>query len=1002
MAGTSEPTVALSFANNFWGKEDAGVGPMLQRMHDAKTTCEELKGFYSARNAIEDEYARKLLALSKKPLGSVESGSLKTSLDVLRLEVESMAKAHQNIAGQFKTECEEQLTAFSGAMRERRKIVQGGIEKLLKLKMQQTQTVNKTRDRYEQDCLKIKGYIAQGHMVMGQEEKKNKTRLEKAQIALTGSSAEYEAAIKALEDTTGRWNRDWKQACDKFQDLEEERIEFLKASCWMFANIQSTVCVSDDASCEKMRIALEECDIEKDIVTFITEKATGQEIPDAPKFMNFCRDYDDDEASEAAEENYTMAQFPRSGNPAFRSSSPNPSMASSHAAPESRSKPSRSSVEPEPEQAIVKKERRRRDRDRDGERRGSQDRRRKAIEGSNSPNDWAVVQPGTPSSRSKRDSAHMQQRESTPTRSQRNREAIQNTPHNEYPLDGMTMYCRPGHMASDGSSGSSPVQRPSSSQGGSDYSSPTTVSSSSDGSQQQVMTTPRDEDKQMKRKSGFFSGGGPFRRKSKSDKEQRQQQIQQQREMALQEQRLLEAHKQKEQAAVMARPSPKSRGTWSPSTTQRNTASPQTNGNAYGSSGGRLRQSQLMLGDERHDSPEPIDPHASVALNVGGNVFDVSRPDSSNNTQKPPLEEDPTMDPIAQALAELKGVTKNSVGRNSADRFFGLSTPAPSATPRPSTAVAAAQRGTPPPTYVPKTSALDLPPPAFTSAQMQQTTQRYTAQRDNLLEGPPQMPAARNESPSRQGSGRQRSKTIDYQRPQSRNSHDMTPREDPAARSVSPIPNRSVSPRPQIYGEAAYRNNSPKPRNDYSRSASPNPYTQSRPGTASSNRPGQYATYSGSPGGQEIALSNQYRNASPAPSHHSHHSRNDSYSSRSRAGSVHAGSVRDGYGSANNRQSFHGDSAGAVQMYQGGAGGQISRPRSKSQADNRFSRDGRPILRYARAMYQYQAAIPQELPFAKGDILAVLREQDDGWWEAEIVGVQGRPGLVPSNYLQNC
>ena len=56
----------------------------------------------------------------------------------------------------------------------------------------------------------------------------------------------------------------------------------------------------------------------------------------------------------------------------------------------------------------------------------------------------------------------------------------------------------------------------------------------------------------------------------------------------------------------------------------------------------------------------------------------------------------------------------------------------------------------------------------------------------------------------------------------------------------------------------------------------------------------------------------------------------------------------------------------------------------------------------ARAMYQYQAAIPEELGFGKGDILAVLRQQDDGWWEAELVGVQGRPGLVPSNYLQAC
>lgn len=53
-------------------------------------------------------------------------------------------------------------------------------------------------------------------------------------------------------------------------------------------------------------------------------------------------------------------------------------------------------------------------------------------------------------------------------------------------------------------------------------------------------------------------------------------------------------------------------------------------------------------------------------------------------------------------------------------------------------------------------------------------------------------------------------------------------------------------------------------------------------------------------------------------------------------------------------------------------------------------------------MYSYTAAIPEELSFGKGDVLAVLRLQDDGWWEAEVAGNGSRPGLVPSNYLQKC
>lgn len=74
-------------------------------------------------------------------------GGVRASLDVMRSEVESMAKQHQSIAAQMRTELEEPLAAFAGAMKERRKIVQNSIEKLHKVKTQQTQHVNKVRPR---------------------------------------------------------------------------------------------------------------------------------------------------------------------------------------------------------------------------------------------------------------------------------------------------------------------------------------------------------------------------------------------------------------------------------------------------------------------------------------------------------------------------------------------------------------------------------------------------------------------------------------------------------------------------------------------------------------------------------------------------------------------------------------------------------------------------------------------------------------------------------------
>jgi hypothetical protein len=52
------PSVALSFANNFWGKDDAGVEQLLQRMHNDKQTCDELKTFYTGMFTWSWEYDR--------------------------------------------------------------------------------------------------------------------------------------------------------------------------------------------------------------------------------------------------------------------------------------------------------------------------------------------------------------------------------------------------------------------------------------------------------------------------------------------------------------------------------------------------------------------------------------------------------------------------------------------------------------------------------------------------------------------------------------------------------------------------------------------------------------------------------------------------------------------------------------------------------------------------------------------------------------------------------
>ena len=51
------------------------------------------------------------------------------------------------------------------------------------------------------------------------------------------------------------------------------------------------------------------------------------------------------------------------------------------------------------------------------------------------------------------------------------------------------------------------------------------------------------------------------------------------------------------------------------------------------------------------------------------------------------------------------------------------------------------------------------------------------------------------------------------------------------------------------------------------------------------------------------------------------------------------------------------------------------------------------------AIYDYQKDKEDELSFAEGSNIYVIRKNDDGWWEGVMDGLTG---LFPGNYVEPC
>lgn len=298
-----------TFANNFWGKDDVGYTRLLQRMHQAKQTCEEVQSFYKERQAIEEDYAKKLLHLSRRALGENETGSLKESLNAVRSTTAAMAKSHEAEAQQISTQLLKPLQGFAASMRERRRQGEDTMVRLTKTKNSQNSAAEKSRNKYEQEAHNISGYLAQQNLLMGRELDKNNAKLERSRMAVDGLQRQYRDNLKILSETIDQWNHEWKNACDRFQNLEEERIDFLKSNLWAYANVVSSVCVSDDEGCEVIRVALEKCESSKDIADFIQTQGTGSHIQDPPEFCNFMGGF----SREDGEGTYRVANFARDG-----------------------------------------------------------------------------------------------------------------------------------------------------------------------------------------------------------------------------------------------------------------------------------------------------------------------------------------------------------------------------------------------------------------------------------------------------------------------------------------------------------------------------------------------------------------------------------------------------------------------------------------------------------------------------------------------------------------
>ncbi|KAI9300592.1 hypothetical protein BJ944DRAFT_275491 [Cunninghamella echinulata] len=261
-------TSVLRFSDSFWDEQDRGVDILTEKLASSEQTCRDLKTIYEARAQIEKEYGQKLLELSQYTIGKVELGTLADSIQRIPKAFESTGKAHIDMAEQLKYSLEAPLESF---LKEQSEIIDA--------RTHQIENSKKLKDIHLAHVEKAKQAYDEANQLLKQKEQ-NGEDIESTKYSLAMADRQWKSAVENLQEVRDKFTLDWRITCDLYQDLEERRINFIRSNLWAFANMMSSVFIVDDRGCEGIRTGLEMTDVRKDINDFILKYGTSVKITD--------------------------------------------------------------------------------------------------------------------------------------------------------------------------------------------------------------------------------------------------------------------------------------------------------------------------------------------------------------------------------------------------------------------------------------------------------------------------------------------------------------------------------------------------------------------------------------------------------------------------------------------------------------------------------------------------------------------------------------------------
>jgi hypothetical protein len=252
-----------SYVDHFWADkaDQTGFDILLEKHLNGKNAIKEMAEFFRERAALEEQYAKGLLKLSKSTFGDTEEGTLGKAWQVLKAESFHRSKSHSQFAAQLLKEVEKPMLEFKEIQKKERKEHQLLMEKSRK----QVQALDAS--------------IEKAKIALSVKTRKRSTSEDGISLLKRGTSVTTGDEIKKMEEVYNQAQRHWMDnmisACQDYERHEDERSDFLRGQWLQYIEMGVGVNETSAMSLSRVTDAVDRVNKKSDREFFIRSRGTG-------------------------------------------------------------------------------------------------------------------------------------------------------------------------------------------------------------------------------------------------------------------------------------------------------------------------------------------------------------------------------------------------------------------------------------------------------------------------------------------------------------------------------------------------------------------------------------------------------------------------------------------------------------------------------------------------------------------------------------------------------